>query len=69
MPRAGELAALLIPGSLAAVTDEEEVGFISRESFPSVASPRFSVVLVVAGLGRAGTPRAHADRMDRSPKD
>ncbi len=64
VPRACELAALLFPGSLAAVTDEEGVEFISRGSFPSVASPGSSAVLVVARLWLAGTPRALADRQD-----
>jgi prepilin-type processing-associated H-X9-DG protein len=46
IPRADELESLLFPGSLAIVSDADGARILSRESFPSVASPAVSGVMV-----------------------
>ncbi len=62
IPKAGDLAKLLFPGSLSVVADQEGIRFVGRDAFPSVTSPATGGVLVALLLPAVQAAREAARR-------
>ena len=62
VPQAAELAALLYPGSYAAVVDDEGVSLIARDSFPSISATSSAPVLIALLLPAVQAAREAARR-------
>jgi hypothetical protein len=62
IPRADELRPLLFPESLAISTDRDGIRLVSRQAFPSVASPASTGVLIALLLPAVQSAREAARR-------